>query len=568
MPSPLTRPQEEIRFDRRLALGLLLLLLPTLALQASLDEAWQAWPSLMITALLTASAALELGCLMLRGTSSPLRDALPLLSLAAVVTAAALHEPAAVHWLPVAMVYAFTRLDRPQALAACGLAGAAALGVMAWSPQVPASMAWRTLLVSLTTLWLLWMFFRTRSEIQDRLDRTRQLLDASLRALSQGVSVIGPDGRLKLHNAQMARMLDLPEEWLAVGPKLSEIVEFQRRRGDFGEGYALVRETGRDYVASGGVRVDDSVPRTYTRRTVDGRYLEVMTLPMPTGDVVRTYTDVTPYELVNQQLGALLADHEALRRRELDRSREQTIVALSQLSLHRDNETGRHILRTQLYLRTLAEAAAAAGYCSAQLAPEQIERMVKAAPMHDLGKIGIPDHILHKPGRHTPEEAEVMRTHAAIGESTLLTAAQGSGEQESVLRMAARIAGGHHEHWDGSGYPRGLKGEAIPLEARLMALADVYDALTTPRVYKRAWSHDEALTEILWLSGRKFDPQLVTAMMNCAPRFLEIAQTYRDEVDPGPASAGHVRTGPDRPQAEPSRDTGLGEAGVAAAVPG
>ena len=530
MLTPSTSAHAEHRFDRRLALGLLILLLPTLALQAWRDDGGRAWPSLLVTVLLVASAAVEFAWLVTRQSSSPLRVALPLLSLAAVVAATALHDPAAVHWLPVAMLYAFTRLRRPWALAACAVAGAACLAAMAWAWEWQVVGLWRSLLVSLTMLWLLWMFFHTRDEVHERLDRTRQLLDASLRAMSQGVSVIGPDGRLKLHNAQMSRMLDLPEAFLASGPLLSEIVELQSRRGDFGPGYALVRDSGRDYVASGGVRVDDSVPRTYTRRTVDGRYIEVTTLPMPTGDVVRTYTDVTSYELVNQQLAAVLAEHDELRRRELNRSREQTIVALSQLSLHRDNETGQHILRTQMYLRALSQAAASAGYCAAQLGPAQIEQLVKAAPMHDLGKIGIPDHILHKPGRHTPEEAAVMRTHASIGESTLLLAAQGSGEQESVLRMAARIAGGHHENWDGSGYPRGLRGQAIPLEARLMALADVYDALTTERVYKPAWSHEEAAAEILRLSGQKFDPDLVTAFQACAEQFRETARRYRDEV--------------------------------------
>ena len=231
---------------------------------------------------------------------------------------------------------------------------------------------------------------------------------------------------------------------------------------------------------------------------------------------------------VNQQLEVLLNDFNLLRQREMDRSREQLIVALSQLSQFRDHETGQHILRTQMYLRTLARSARQRGYCVDSLSEEQIEQMAKAAPMHDLGKIGIPDHVLKKAGRHNAEEAAIMRTHAEIGEATLITAARGSTSQQSVLLLAARIAGGHHENWDGSGYPRGLRGQAIPLEARLMTLADVYDALTTARPYKPAWSHEQALREIRRLSGLKFDPMLVEALAAVEATFRSIARQLAD----------------------------------------
>ena len=373
---------------------------------------------------------------------------------------------------------------------------------------------------------------------QRTLQDTRQaqgLLDSSLSAMAQGFLVIGADGHVKVHNEQMRRMLDLPEALLNGRPHIEEVASFQRGRGDFGTDYAHMEEAVRPYMRQGGRGSGEEFPRTYRRRTSQGRVLEVHTLPLPTGDTVRTYTDVTDYVLANQQLEAVLKDFNQLRQRELARSREQMVDALSELSRFRDHETGRHILRTRLFVRTLAEALVRAGHYVDELPPERIDLLVKAAPMHDLGKVGVPDHILLKPGRHSPEEAALMRAHASIGESTLLIAARDSGSQRSVLNVAARIAGGHHENWDGSGYPRGLIGEAIPLEARLMALADVYDAVTTSRPYKRAWSHEEAIAEVARLAGVKFDPKVAAAFGREHETFRRIAETYRDEADSSPA---------------------------------
>ena len=246
---------------------------------------------------------------------------------------------------------------------------------------------------------------------------------------------------------------------------------------------------------------------------------------------MRTYTDITDFELVNQQLRMVLQEYDALRAREREDANESLVQALSKLSMYRDDETGQHIVRTQMYIRTLALALRARGHYAEHLGDQQIDQIVKAAPMHDLGKIGIPDHILKKPGRHTPEETTVMRTHAMIGETTLMAAASGSVGQNALLLAAARIAGGHHEHWDGSGYPRGLAGQAIPLEARLMSLADVYDALTTARVYKLAWSHEDALAEIRRLRGIRFDPVLVDTLVSVEREFRSIARRLSDVAE-------------------------------------
>ena len=153
--------------------------------------------------------------------------------------------------------------------------------------------------------------------------------------------------------------------------------------------------------------------------------------------------------------------------------------------------------------------------------------MFVAAPLHDVGKVGIPDSILLKPGKLTESEWTVMKTHALIGENVLLSAADEAGSAD--LKIAGDLAGGHHEKWNGTGYPRALAGEAIPLSARIMAIADVYDALTSSRVYKSAWSHAEAKSEIASLSGTQFDPQVVKAFFAAETEIVLIAEQFKDQ---------------------------------------
>ncbi len=229
-----------------------------------------------------------------------------------------------------------------------------------------------------------------------------------------------------------------------------------------------------------------------------------------------------------EQLQMVLNDYHELSLGQMAQKREKMVSALTMLSMYRDNETGQHLTRTQLYVKALAQALARSGRYPDLLDEAHIEQIVKAAPMHDLGKVGIPDQILLKPGRHTPEETTVMQTHAAIGESILVVAAGGGDDSDTLLLVASRIAGSHHENWDGSGYPRGLKGLDIPLEARLMALVDVYDALTTPRVYKPAWAHEIASAEILKLKGVKFEPAIVDAFQSQGEAFQAIQEQLSD----------------------------------------
>ena len=209
------------------------------------------------------------------------------------------------------------------------------------------------------------------------------------------------------------------------------------------------------------------------------------------------------------------------------------LSTLNALALARDKETGSHILRTEAYVRRLAFRLREQGNYLEQLSDQAIKKIVSAAPLHDLGKVGIPDYILYKEGPLTKEEWGIMKTHALIGE-TVLTSTQSQlpneDDGDDVIQVAIQIAGSHHEQWDGGGYPRSLKGEAIPLPARIMALADMYDALTSERVYKDEWSHDQAVSEILSKKRSYFDPLVVDAFILEQDQFKKIAQQYKDDA--------------------------------------
>jgi len=215
---------------------------------------------------------------------------------------------------------------------------------------------------------------------------------------------------------------------------------------------------------------------------------------------------------------------------ELDRTRDVTILSLATLAETRDNETGSHLLRTQRYVRTLAQALVDHPRFCDYLDEETIDLLYKSAPLHDIGKVGIPDAILLKPGKHTDEEFTIMKTHAQMGADALAGSEQALGGN-SFLTIAREIAISHHERWDGGGYPNGLKGESIPVSGRLMALADVYDALITKRVYKPAFSHDKAARIIREGSGYHFDPDVVAAFDRCEAVFIEIAHEHQDQPD-------------------------------------
>lgn len=221
---------------------------------------------------------------------------------------------------------------------------------------------------------------------------------------------------------------------------------------------------------------------------------------------------------------------EKLRERteELQKTRDVTILSLASLAETRDNDTGVHILRTQRYIRELALFLKNNHRFSEYLSDETIELLYKSAPLHDIGKVGIRDAILLKNGKLTDEEFQEMKMHTVLGRDALLKAEMTIG-YNSFLDIAKEIVYCHHEKWDGSGYPLGLKGENIPISGRLMALADVYDALITKRVYKDAFSHDVAKEIIIKGRGSHFDPDVTDAFIALERVFISIASTFRDE---------------------------------------
>lgn len=213
-------------------------------------------------------------------------------------------------------------------------------------------------------------------------------------------------------------------------------------------------------------------------------------------------------------------------REEAVRAKDALILAMAALADTRDNETGDHIRRTQHYVRALAEAARRHGLYQPQLDAELIELMYKSAPLHDIGKVGISDAILRKPGRLDAEEFAIMRTHAKLGRDAIANAERYFGGTTSFLTIAKEMAYSHHERWDGTGYPEGLIGDAIPLCGRIMAIADVYDALVSDRVYKAAIPHAEAVRVIASERGRHFDPALVDVFLEIAPVFQDINSQF------------------------------------------
>ena len=224
----------------------------------------------------------------------------------------------------------------------------------------------------------------------------------------------------------------------------------------------------------------------------------------------------------------LMIDDLARYTQEVKQTRDVAILGLSSLAEARDNETGAHILRTQYYVKALTELLKDRPKYKDYLDDQTIELLYKSAPLHDIGKVGIPDAILLKPGKLTDDEFEIMKTHASIGAEALATA-EGQLGSNSFLRFAREISETHHEKWDGSGYPNGLKGEDIPLSGRLMALADVYDALISKRVYKPAFSHEKAKSILIDGKGTHFDPDIVDAFIECEQAFVDIATKYSDK---------------------------------------
>lgn len=236
---------------------------------------------------------------------------------------------------------------------------------------------------------------------------------------------------------------------------------------------------------------------------------------------------------------AASAIQDCFSRKARDEARDSIVVTLARLAESRDNDTGKHLDRVTHYCLLLAEHLRRTDRYRDIITDEFLNDLKRAVPLHDIGKVAIPDQILQKPGRLTPEEMTTMRTHAEIGARTIRSMIE-RAPGARFLEMAEQIAFGHHEWFDGSGYPLGLRGDRIPLAARIASLADVYDALTTRRVYKGSMTHNEAFATILASSGRQFDPDVVDAFQAKADRFAELVEELAD--DPTEAEANEIRS--------------------------
>jgi len=244
---------------------------------------------------------------------------------------------------------------------------------------------------------------------------------------------------------------------------------------------------------------------------------------------VKTQLRFEEARLVLENQNIVLEERVKERTQLLERTNSAAINCLASLAETRDPETGEHIKRTQKYIKELTLELQSTEEYRDVLTNDYIKLLYKSAPLHDIGKVGVRDSILLKPGRLTAEEFEEMKKHTIYGGESLTVGINEIGE-DSFLTLAKEIALTHHEKWDGSGYPKGLAKKEIPLSGRLMALCDVYDALISKRVYKKAFSHDEAKKIILEGSGTHFDPDIVDAFIKREAKFIEIMESMPQEI--------------------------------------
>ncbi|MBN8478579.1 MAG: two-component system response regulator [Burkholderiales bacterium] len=285
---------------------------------------------------------------------------------------------------------------------------------------------------------------------------------------------------------------------------------------------------------------DDDEQRGFDQGAID--YITKPVRPAIVLARVQTHLELAAARRALHDRNAWLEDEVRKRMRENEVIQDASILALSRLALARDLETGNHLRRTQEYVRVLAQELARHPKHAATLTPQAIDRYAKSAPLHDIGKVGVPDDVLRKPGPLTPDEWAVMRTHPTIGARAIVEAGREAGCPIPFLDTAKDMVEGHHERWDGTGYPQGLVADAIPLPARLMALADVFDALMSRRVYKPPIEFSEARAIIVAERGRQFDPDVVDAFIATGGAFLTIAERWADPAD-GDAAVAPVPVG-------------------------
>ena len=249
---------------------------------------------------------------------------------------------------------------------------------------------------------------------------------------------------------------------------------------------------------------------------------------------VKTHLELRHARVALRSQNEILAEKVLERTKDIGVTQDVMIHGLAVLAEYRDNETGAHLMRTQRHVETIALHLKDHPRFREALSDTGIERVTKSAPLHDIGKVGIPDNVLLKPGKLTPDEFDQMKSHTVIGRDTLRKAEEdlGVGEDTSFLRTARQITIAHHERWDGTGYPFGLVAEAIPIPARIMAICDIYDALVSKRTYKEAFSHERAVEIISCGDGRvepsHFDPAVLEAFLDTKEDLRRAAESMPD----------------------------------------
>ena len=277
-------------------------------------------------------------------------------------------------------------------------------------------------------------------------------------------------------------------------------------------------------VRSMAVHTDNFIKGDTDQKTLDDNVKKIRKLNIHTGDEIENlYNSICKMAIgIAEQMRDIrhYADSTA-------KMQNGLIITMADLVENRDSDTGAHIQKTAEYVRIILEGLKNKGYYIEKLTPKYIDDVVMSAPLHDVGKINIPDAVLNKPGKLTEEEYEVMKTHTIIGKN-IMEKAISTVRGESYLKEARNMAGYHHERWDGKGYPEGLHGNVIPLSARVMAVADVFDALTSVRVYKPAFSLDKALKIIEEGSGTQFDPKCVEVFMESLDEVKLVLRKYQN----------------------------------------
>ena len=267
-------------------------------------------------------------------------------------------------------------------------------------------------------------------------------------------------------------------------------------------------------------------------RAFDAGAVDFISKPFQEREVlarIRTHLELRSLQAQLERHNRELEARVASQVREIMASQMATLFALAKLTEARDDQTGHHIERVRLYSKLLAQRLLDDGAYPESLSDEYVETLYQTAALHDIGKVGVPDAVLLKPGKLTPEEFEQIKRHTTLGAQTLADVLRRYPNNQ-FLRMGVEVAGGHHEQWNGAGYPAGLVGEAIPLSARIVALADFYDALTTTRPYRGPTSHADTCAMILARRGTHFDPGVVAGFAALEASFEEVALGQRDEA--------------------------------------